>query len=64
VHKKFVVLSSHSKSEPGQDLVWSELWLPVGLRMSAVDDVSSAVCNNSEQFVQLGESSYDVFWRL
>ena len=24
VHKKFVVPSSHSKSKPGQDLVWSE----------------------------------------
>ena len=64
VHKEFVVPSSHSKSEPGQYLAWSEWWLPVGLRMSAVDDESSAVCNNPDEFVQLGESSCDVFWRL
>ena len=26
VHKEFVVPTSHSKSEPGQDLVWRD-WL-------------------------------------
>ena len=32
--------------------------------MPAVVDNSSAVCNNSDEFVQIGESLCDVFWRL
>ena len=49
VYKKFVVPSLHSKSEPGQDLVWTE-WGLLGLGMPAVVDESSAVCNNSDEF--------------
>jgi hypothetical protein len=32
--------------------------------MSAVVDESSAVCNDSDESVQLGKSLGDVFWRL
>jgi hypothetical protein len=32
--------------------------------MSAVIDESSAVCNNSDEPVQLGKFLGDVFWRL
>jgi hypothetical protein len=32
--------------------------------MSAVVDESSAVCNDSDEFVQLGKSLGNVFWRF
>jgi hypothetical protein len=32
--------------------------------MSAVVDESSAVCNDSDEFVQLGEFLRDVIWSL
>jgi hypothetical protein len=35
--------------------------LPVGLGMSAVIDESSAVCNDSDEFIQFGEFLRDIF---
>jgi hypothetical protein len=64
VHNKFVVPFSHSKSELGQDLVWTE-WLFAGwLLNSEVLDESSAVCNYSDEFVQLGVFLCNFFCRL
>ena len=38
--------------------------LSLSLGMSTVIYESSAVCNDSDEFVQLGESSCDVFWGM
>jgi len=38
--------------------------LPVGLGKSAVVNKPSAVCNDSDEPVELGESLGDVFWVL
>ena len=38
--------------------------LPVGPEMPAVVDESSAVCDDSDELVELGESLCYVFWRL
>jgi len=39
-------------------------WLRVGLVMFAVIYESSAVCNDSDESVQLGKSLCNVFWSL
>jgi len=38
--------------------------LPVGLGKSAVVDKSPAVCNDSDEPVELGKSLCDIFWGL
>jgi len=39
-------------------------YLPVGLRIYAVVYESSAVCNDSDESVQLGEFGCDAIWNL